>query len=120
MSNSPEQTGPAEKPKKPALPPSRIAVLIFVAVAAVVIVLELRARMAFNSSYEAIDAAMINAEQTGKSFYRKDVGQLLSGSPTREADQDNSELLTWHGILQTYRIRVYFGAGDFVQRIQTE
>jgi hypothetical protein len=119
MSDAPNEPTPEAKPKKPLLPPSRIAVLIFVIVAAVVIVIELRARRAFQASYQAIDQAMADANETGKAVYRDDLGRYLSGSPKRETNAAG-EVFTWRGVLQSYRIRLEYGAGGFVKEIKTE
>ena len=119
MSDAPNEPTPEAKPKKPLLPPSRIAFLIFVIVAAVVIVFELRARRAFQASYQAIDQAMTEANKEGKALYRDDLGQHLSGSPKRETNAAG-EVLTWRGVLKSYRIRLEYGAGGFVEGVKTE
>ena len=116
MSNATAPRDPG--PKKPLLPVSRILVLIFVVVAAGVIVLELRTRAAYNSSYEAVDAAIAAGEESGEGFFKKDVDPLLRGSPEREADPGGGETFTWRGILQSYKMRLSYGAGDFVERIE--
>jgi hypothetical protein len=116
MSNVSAPRGPG--PRKPLLPISRILVLIFVAAAAVVIVLELRTRAIYNSSYEAIDAAIAAGEESGEGFFKKDVDPLLRGSPVREADPGGGETFTWRGILRPYKMRLSYGPGDFVERIE--
>ena len=116
MSNASAPHGPG--PQKPLLPLSRIVVLIFVAAAAVVIVLELRARAAYNSSYEAVDQAIAEGETSGEGFFKKDVDPLLRGSPVREADPSGGETFTWRGIVRSYKLRLSYGPGDFVERIE--
>jgi hypothetical protein len=87
MSETPEPQTPGPKPKKPLLPPSRIAVLIFVIVGVVVIVLQYRARSAFQASFQAVDEAMAEANAQGQPLYREDLDELLQGSPVRQAGQ---------------------------------
>ena len=121
MSNEPEPAGPSPKTKKPLLPASRIVLLIFVAAAAVVIFLEFQARRACDNTYMAIDEAVTEAESKGGNLIRRNLDQLIQGSPQREYDdQANVEVFTWHGLLKPYRMRVEYGDGDHVKRISTE
>jgi len=119
MSDVSETDAPTPKPKKPFLPPSRIALLIFVAVAAVVIVLELRAEWAFNASYEAVDRVIAEGYSTGATVYRENIGEYLSGSPTREVEGD-SEIFTWNGPLRDHSMRLEYGVAGMVMKIRPQ
>jgi len=112
----PQETAPA-KPKKPAFPPSRIAFLIFVLAAVVVIALELRARWQFTGSYRAIEAELAKEEGDSQTLYRKDLDQFLRGSPVRELQQ-GVETFTWRGVLRSHRMKVTYGMGEFVLGIE--
>ncbi len=124
VSNATEAESPAAEPTKRRLPPSRIALLVFVAVAAVVIVLELRARWSFSSTYNAVDAAIAAGNKDAEGLYRDDLDKIVRGSPARKTVQTDGdvkeELFTWRGVLQTYRMRLYYGRGGFVQGLQFE
>jgi hypothetical protein len=118
MSQASQSGGSGEK--KPVLPPSRIAVIVFALIAAVVILFELRARSQHDKSYKAIDEAMSKAEESGGGFYKEDLDKLIVGSPSRQMN-DSQETLTWTGPLgfaRKYRIWVEYGDGGFVQRIE--
>jgi len=121
MSSANQQGGPGPraKAKKPAMPRSRIVFLIFVAVASVVIVFELRARLACRSSYKAIETAMTEGEGAAHGIYREDIGGLLSGSPKRSYE-NGSEVLTWKGLLRSHSIRLTYERGGFVDTIERE
>ena len=124
MSSEPESNAPQEspqpQPKKPLLPPSRIAFLIFVVAAAVVIVIEFRARLNFNANYQAVGAAMTAADEKNEALVESEIADLLKGTYTREADRANSELFTWEGLLKSYRMRVYYGSEKRVELIERE
>ncbi len=119
MSDEPQAEIPSPRPKKPLLPPSRIAFLIFVVIAAVVICLEFRARTAFKKTYQAVDDAMTEGNKTGRAVYKEDVEKLLRGSPRRKPD-GSGEVFTWRGVLRRYQMRLEYGQGGFVQRIAAE
>ena len=118
MSNADEGDSPRRPKKGPLLPLSRILLLVFVVLAAVVIVQELRVRHAFNSSYEAVDGAIVAGDSSGEGFYKKDVDALLRGSPLREPDQASAEVFTWGGLLQKYRMRLQYAEDGFVEKIE--
>lgn len=128
MSNEPGQGNQQDsqqqplgaKPKKRLLPPSRIAIIILVIAAAVLIVPELRARSAFNKSYDAIEQAIADQEAKGLNLYKIDLDQYLQGSFVREPDQADSELFTWNGVLQSYRMRLHYGRGNYVSKIEPQ
>jgi hypothetical protein len=105
--------------KKPVMPPYRIALLVFVLIAVVAIIFELRARSAYTGTVEAIDQASEEAEQRGDGLYAKDLEELIKGSPKRERNEEkNTEVLTWRG-LKAHRLEVQYGAGGFVSSYQT-
>jgi len=109
----------AAAPKKRALPPSRIVFLVFVALAGIVIVIELRARWTYTSTVERIDQAWETASEEGKGLYRGDLDKLIGGSPTREYDQKlRLETITWRGI-RSHGLEVQYGQGDFVTNYKT-
>ena len=106
-------------PKKRRLPPSRIAFLIFVAAAAVVIGLELPALWAYSRTVKGLDQKYEAAQQQGKGLYRKDLDKLLCGSPARKYDQEKQkESFTWRGI-RTHQLQVQYGEGGFVASYRT-
>ena len=112
MSGAPDQA-----PKKPILPPSRIAVIVFAIVAAVIVMLELRARGQWDRTYKAISAQM--DEEAGKEgIVKKDLDKYVQGSPKREGGKE-TELFTWSGVLQKYRMRLHY-SGDMIVRIEQE
>jgi|GEM_PF-2454880 hypothetical protein len=110
MHNAPEQGA-----KKPVLPISRIVVIVFVIVAAIVIVWELRVRSQWDATYKAV-ASQIEDEQ--KPLSKKDLDKLIQGSPQRKPDK-NQELFIWQGILQKYRMRLHY-SGEMVIKIESE
>ena len=117
------QHGSAEpetkKAKKRALPPSRIAFLVFVAAAAVVIVVELWARWGYSRTVKGLDQTYEAAQQKGTGLYREDLEKLLCGSPGREYDQQKQqEIFTWRGI-RTHRLQVLYDEGEFVASYRT-
>lgn len=114
--------GPARKSK---MPPSRIAFLVFVVVAAVAIVVELSARRNFTRSVEALDQALEKGEKYekgekgGSAVYRKDLDELFYGSPSKQYDEKTStETFTWRGI-RAHRLEVEYGVMEFVSRYKT-
>lgn len=116
---SPASQSGGSQAKKPIMPPSRIAVIVFVLIAAVVIYLELRARSGQDKSYKAIDAAMVEGENSGDGLYKDKVEELLVGSPSRNV-QGNTEVLTWRGPLRAHKINITYGDGGFVMNISRE
>ncbi len=105
--------------KKRLLPPSRIAFLAFVAIAAVVIVVEIRARWTYTRSVQAINQAWEAAARKGKPLYRADIQRLICGWPSSEYDRlKREEIFTWRGV-RTHRLQVRYGKGEFVQTYQT-
>ena len=106
-------------PKKSKMPPSRIAFLVFVLVAAVAIVVELRARRSYTRTVEALDRAFEKLDQEGTGLYRKDLEQLIQGSPSRQSDeQARTETFTWRGI-RAHRLRVQYGNFGLVSSYST-
>jgi hypothetical protein len=106
-------------PKKRRFPPSRIAFLAFVAVAAVVIVLELSARWGYTRTIEALNEAWEPAQESSQGLYREDVDKLIHGWPWREYDEKTrKETLTWRG-LRAHRLEVEYGSMGFVQNYRT-
>ncbi len=110
MHNAPEQGA-----KKPLMPIYRIVLIVFVIVAAIVIVSELRVRSQWNATYNAI-ASQIDDEQ--KPLAKKDLEKLIQGSPRREPNK-NQELFIWSGILQKYRMRLHY-SGEMVTKIESQ
>ena len=119
-----EPESPAVEPKKKGLPASRIVFLVLVAAVAVVIAWELYARWAFSATYRAVDDAISAGNKEAEGLYREDLDKVLRGSPIREANEADGEvkdeLFTWQGVLQTYHMRLQYGRGGFVQRVQQE
>jgi hypothetical protein len=91
---------------------------IFVVIAAVLIVLEFRARQGYTRTVEEFDQAWQAAQQEGKGVYREDLDKLIHGGPSRELDQKRGmETFTWRG-LRTYRLEVQYGDVGFVTSFQ--
>ncbi len=108
--------GPARKPK---MPPSRIAFLVFVVVAAVAIVVELSARRNFTRSVETLEKALEKGGKDGSAVYRKDLDKLFYGSPSKQYDEKTStETFTWRGI-RAHRLEVEYGVMEFVSGFKT-
>ncbi|MBC8871274.1 MAG: hypothetical protein H8E44_17750 [Planctomycetes bacterium] len=106
-------------PKKSKMPPSRIAFLVFVLVAAVAIVVELRARRSYTRTVEALNQAFEKQDQEGTGLYRKDLEKLIHGSPSRQSDElARTETFTWRGI-RTHHLQVQYGDLDFVSSYST-
>jgi hypothetical protein len=105
--------------KKPLLPPSRIAFLVFVIVAAVAIVLELRAKGGYTRTVERLNQEWEKAQESAEGFYRDDLEELIHGSPWRAYDEENrTETFTWRGI-RAHRLEVQYGNLDFVENYRT-
>jgi len=106
-------------PKKSKMPPSRIAFLVFVLVATVAIVVELRARRSYTHTVESLNQAFEKLDQEGTGLYRKDLEQLIHGSPSRQSDeQARTETFTWRGI-RAHRLRVQYGNFGLVSSYST-
>lgn len=112
--------GAAERPaKKPVMPPSRIAFLIFVAVSLVVIGVELRARWTYSDTVQELDQAWDAAQAKGVGIYRADVEKLVHGSPSRVYDeQQRTETLRWRGVF-VYGLETRYDRGDFLATYKT-
>jgi len=106
----------ARKPKKkPILPPSRIAVIVFAVVGLIVIAFQWHAKSGWDNTYKGI-AAVIDNEET--SLYQKDLDKYIHGSPRREENkQTHTEVFTWTGVLQSYSFELQYDANGFVRRI---
>jgi len=105
--------------KKSKMPPSRIAFLVFVLVAVVVIVVELRARRSYTRTVESLNQAFEKGDQAGTGLYRKDLEKLIQGSPSRQYDEQTyTETFTWRGI-RAHRLRVQYGNLDLVNSYDT-
>jgi hypothetical protein len=105
--------------KKPLLPPSRIAFLIFLIVAAVAIVLELHARRGYSRTVEDLNQAWERAQESGKGVYRDDLEELIHGWPSRAYDQEKrTEIFTWRGF-RAHRLEVQYGSLNFIENYQT-
>jgi hypothetical protein len=110
-----QAAAPAKKPRSRVW---RIACLVFVVIAAVLIVLEFRARQGYTRTVEEFDQAWQAAQQEGKGVYREDLDKLIHGGPSRELDQKRGmETFTWRG-LRTYRLEVQYGDVGFVTSFQ--
>ncbi len=115
-----------EPKKKPLLPLSRILLLIFVAVAGVVIVMEYRAKSAYESTVAAFEKAMPNRkdseeDQTKPGLYEQDLDDLLVGSPTRQPDSaTGTEVIAWNGALKSYRVKLRYMHQGLVAELSTE
>jgi hypothetical protein len=108
--------GPRKKSK---MPPSRIVFLVFVVIAAVAIGVELRARRNYTRTIEVLDQALEKGEKDGSAIYRKDLGTLVRGSPSRQYDeQTQTETFTWRGI-RPHRLEVQYGRMEFVSGFRT-
>ncbi len=119
-----EPTSPEKK--KPLLPLSRILLLIFVAVAGMVIFMEYRAKLAYEDTVAAIDEAMPSGEdrqanQTIPDLYKQDIDDLLVGSPTREPDSaTGTEVIAWNGALKSYRVKLRYVRQGRVAEFSTQ
>lgn len=105
--------------KKPAMPPSRIAFLIFAAVAVVAIIVEAQARWGYSQTVKQLQQTWEEVQSTGEGLYRKDLEELVHGWPSREYDQQNQiETFAWRGI-RSHRLRVRYSSGEFVVGFET-
>jgi hypothetical protein len=43
---------------------------------------------------------------------------MVKGWPRRSMESDNIELFQWKGLLQTYQMRLIYGSGELVMRIE--
>ncbi len=112
---------PAAEPKRPLFPPSRIILLIILAVACVAIVLEYRAKWPYESSVVKIEQAMDEGKKEGTNVFRRELADLLSGSFTRDYDEKNRrDTIRWTGAVKSYSVRVGYGKGGFIKEFKTE
>jgi hypothetical protein len=95
---------------------SRIVVLAFVAISAVLIPLELRARWGHDDTRTGIEAAWHAAEARGEKLSKRDFLKCLRGSPACQKTFEG-DLYTWSGVLQTYRMLVKYRQGTVVQKV---
>lgn len=108
---------PSRPPRKPIMPPSRIAVLAFVVMGVIVILFQWQAKSGQDSTYKAISAAMKEKETKG-GLFQKDIAPYIHGSPAREENkQEHTELFTWKGVLQSYSFELAYGQNGFVKEI---
>jgi DNA-directed RNA polymerase subunit RPC12/RpoP len=108
--------GPA---KKPIMPPSRIAFLVFVIVAGGAAFMEWRAKSSFSATVEAVGKAFGEAQQRGDGLYREDLMEVIKGSySTEKNDSARTEIFTWRGI-RAHRLQVQYGSGEFVRDYKT-
>ncbi|MHC4400292.1 MAG: hypothetical protein ACYTG0_11510 [Planctomycetota bacterium] len=115
---APAAAGPARK--KPIMPPSRIALLVFVIAAAVVIVIEWNVRSAYTRTVNDLQAALDEGLQTPPGLDREGVEEHIHGSPSREYDEENRiETLTWKGLLNTHSLEIAYERSDLVGGIRT-
>jgi hypothetical protein len=119
MSTDPQPESPSPKPRKPFLRPSRIVLWIIILAAIVVAALEYRAQSAWKATYMALDEALVKANETGKPFCKPDVNAMLRGSPKREPALFG-EVLTWTGVLKSYRVSLEYGEGDMIVKLAKE
>ena len=106
----------ARKPKKPIMPPSRIAVLVFAIVGIIVIVFQWHAKSGWDKTYQAIGAVIDDEEA---SLFQDDLPKYIHGSPTRNEDkQAHTEQFTWKGILQSYTFELQYDSNGFVREIR--
>jgi hypothetical protein len=120
---SPEREKPGPPSKKRTMPASRIALLVFVALASVAIVWELQARWSFNRSFQTVEKAMTEGERSSRGLYRKDLDDLLYGFPVREYDETaQTERITWCGVYwwRPFRMQVTYGRGEFVSHVKQQ
>ena len=105
--------------KKPLLPPSRIAFLIFVIVATVAIVFEWRARGNYEATVNSLSQEYEEVQESGAGFYRDDLMDLIQGSPSSVRDEaSGTEIFTWQGI-RAHRLEVQYGNLDFIESFRT-
>lgn len=118
MSNQPEREVPqdgstAEPQKRPLLPASRIVLLIILALAVAALILDWRARSAYEQSYEALQEATKRGGVQGKYLVKEDVVEYLEGDFERSVDKEGREKYTWTTLfgLRSYSLTVeYTGA----------
>lgn len=120
MSDASEPESRGAKPKKPFFGPTRIVLWIVILAALVAIFFEWRARQAFTNTREAVEKAWAEAEKEGGGLYKDDVEKLLAGSPKRETPAPRTEVFTWSSLLKSYQMRLEYGAGDFVQKVEAQ
>jgi hypothetical protein len=117
MSNPPSlSTRAVAATKQRRLPIVRIVVLAFVAISAVLIPLELRARWGHDDTRTGIEAAWHAAEAQGEKLSKRDFLKCLRGSPACQKTFEG-DLYTWSGVLQTYRMLVKYRQGTVVQKV---
>jgi hypothetical protein len=110
---------PVREPKKPLLPPSRIALIALVIVALIVFFFQYQARSACEGTCKAVMNAMKEGESTKADFKKKDVNKHILGSPTRET-QEGGERFTWKGVLWSYHMRLQYDRDGHVRKVEQQ
>ena len=105
------------KPKE-FLRPSRVVLWIVILVGLGVIAWDGSARLAYNGTFKSVSSAMEAADKDIQGAYKKDLDNLVKGWPHRSMEADNIELFKWKGLLQTYQMRLVYGSGELVRRIE--
>jgi hypothetical protein len=117
MSDATDLNDRYSRPAKRAwLSVSWIVVLGFIAVSAVLLPLELRARWGHQDTRTAIEVAWNAAEARGEKLSKQDFLKCLRGSPACQKTAEG-DLYTWSGVLQTYRMLVKCREGRMVQKV---
>jgi hypothetical protein len=118
MSDSSSDTAPAAKPSFMARWGLRLVLLIVLAVAIVLAVMEWRVQSNFNESYGAISAAMEKGE-----IFRDSVGTYLKGSYKHERVDDQTDRYVWKSVFfffGDHALRLHCEKDGFVVRIEHE
>jgi hypothetical protein len=114
-----QREGAQPAKKKPLLSASRIALLLFVIVAAVAIVFEWRARGSYTRTVELLNERWDKAQESGEDFYRDDLEELIQGSPSKVYDEETrTETFAW-GMIRARRLEVEYGDLDVVKSFRT-
>jgi len=116
----PPQSSPEKHPAKPGNPlaqfpltPTRIAALVVLALALLLMGLECRTRAQWSGTKQAISGAMANPD---KGLYRKGLRKYLRGAPSRKKVGQNAEIFTWDGLVKSYRMRLEYKDSGLVNK----
>jgi len=99
-----DEQAPKPAPTKSLITPSRVVLLILLAVAVGALAVDVSARRAATAANAALEAVLDRAHGEVKAPTRAEVHQLLGREPDAEQPRADFEEYTWRGALKDYKV----------------
>jgi len=100
------------------LPPSRIVLLVLLAIVGVVAYHEYQVRVPFDQSRKEVLQQMPADKTKEGTLTMKDMPKYLHGSPEHTTPEAGVDVYTWKGWIYSYQIQVTHEPDGYVHKVQ--